>query len=80
MHDLEWDQMSAATKAKYLQIVRSLPLSKKLQITLEFSDAMRDMMAARIRAERPGISEEEVRREIIRRTLPPDLVHEVYGW
>jgi hypothetical protein len=72
--------MSPEMRDKYLEIIRSFSLAKKLQITLDFCDLVRDMMAAGIRAEHPGISEEEVRREIIMRTLPPDLVHKVYGW
>jgi hypothetical protein len=76
----EWRRMTPAMRQKYVEIVRSIPSSKKLRITMEWCDAMRAMMAAGIRAQNPGISDEDVRKEIIKRTLPPDLVKKVYGW
>lgn len=76
----ELDRMSPEMREKYLEIVRAIPPEKKLKITLEYCDLMREVMAAGIRADNPGISDEGVRREIIKRTLPADLVKKVYGW
>jgi len=78
--DHEWQRMSPEARGKYLEILRRMPPGKKLKITLEYCDFIREVMAAGIRARHPGISDEEVRKEMIRRTLPPDLVRKVYGW
>lgn len=80
MSDREWDRMSTETRRKYLEMRRSTPLGRKFEITVELCDLVRETMAAGIRARHPGISEEEVRREIIRRTVPPDLRKKAYGW
>ena len=76
----ELDRMTPEAREKYLEIIRNMPPGKKLKNTLEFCDFMRSVMAAGVRARNPGISEEEVRKEIIRHTLPPDIVRKVYGW
>lgn len=76
----ELDRMSPEMRKKYIEIVNAIPPERKLEIIMEWCDAMREMMAAGIRANNPGISEEDVRKEIIKRTLPPDLVKKVYGW
>jgi methionine aminopeptidase len=80
MLDVEWEKMPEKVRAKYIEILRSIPLGRRFEITAELCDAMRDAMAAGIRAMNPGISDEEVRKEVIKRTLPPDIVKKVYGW
>ncbi len=76
----EWRRMTPEMREKYLEIVRSIPPGKRARIAMEWSDAVREMMAAGIRSQHPGISEEDVRKEVIKRILPPDLVKKVYGW
>ena len=78
--DPEWDRMSEKAKAKYIEILRAIPIGRRLEITIELCNTVRDLMAAGIRAAQPGISDEEVRKEIIRRTVPEDLRKKVYGW
>ena len=80
MDQYELRKMPPRVREKYLQILRDMPPAKKLRIAIEHNDCVRAFVRAGIRAENPGISEEEVRREIIRRTLPPDIVKKVYGW
>lgn len=80
MSDAEWNKMSPATRKKYLEIIRSIPLGRRLEITAEFCDLVRETMADGIRARHPGISEEEVRREMTRRTVPEDLRKKAHGW
>lgn len=80
MDDYELRKMAPRVREKYLQILRDMPPAKKLRVVLEWCDANREMMKAGIRALNPGIGEEEVRRELIRRILPPDIVKKVYGW
>ncbi len=80
MSELEWKKMSPASREKYLEMRRSTPLGRKLEIVVELCDLVRETMAAGIRARHPGISEEEVRREIIRLTVPEDLRKKAYGW
>lgn len=72
--------MSPATRQKYLEIIRAMPLGKRLQIAIEHSDYIRELMKSGIRRRNPGITEEGVRRKLIRMTLPPDLVTKVYSW
>jgi len=76
----ELDRMAPEARDKYLEIIRSIPPGKKLRIAIEHNEAVRALLRAGIRSRNPGISEEEVRREVIRRTLPPEIVEKVYGW
>ena len=78
--DPEWDRMPKKVRERYIEILRSIPLGRRLEITAEHCDVVREMMAAGIRAQRPGISEEEVWREIIKRTVPEDLRRKAYVW
>ncbi|MEN6521037.1 MAG: hypothetical protein ABFD46_07805 [Armatimonadota bacterium] len=80
MQEPEWDRMSEKAKRKYIEVLRGIPIGRRLEITAELSQAVRDLMAVGIRAKNPDITDEELRREIIRRTLPADLVKKVYGW
>ena len=80
MGDPEWDRMSPKMRQKYIEVLRAIPLGRRLEITAELCDFVRDTMAAGIRERNPGISEEDVRREIIRRTVPENLRKRAYGW
>jgi len=79
MDQYEWQRMAPVVREKYLEILRAMPLSKRLQIAVEHSQYIRDLMRSGIRSRNPGISEEGVRKEMARLTLPPDLVKKVYG-
>ena len=80
MRDPEWDRMPKKAREKYIEILRSIPLGRRFEIAAELCDLVRETMAAGIRAQNPGISDEEVRREIIRRTVPEELRKKAYGW
>jgi methionine aminopeptidase len=80
MRDPEWERMPKKAREKYIEILRSIPLGRRFEITAELCDFVRETMAAGIRAQNPGVSDEEVRREIIRRTVPPDLRKKAYDW
>jgi len=80
MQEPEWDRMTEKARQKYIEVLRSIPIGRRLEITAELCQSVRDLMAAGIRARNPDITDEELRREIIRRTLPPELVKKVYGW
>ena len=80
MHDPEWERMPEGVRRKYIEILRRIPPGRRFEITAELCDLVRTTMAAGIRARRPGISDEEVQREIIRRTVPEDLRKRAYGW
>ena len=80
MDQYEWHKMSPSVREKYLEIIRAMPLSKRFKIALDHSDYIRELMKSGIRMRNPGISEEGVRRELIRLTLPSELVKRVYGW
>ena len=80
MDGLEWEKMPENVRQEYLKIIRRIPSSKRMEAAAELSDMVRDMMAAGIRAANPGISDEDVFKEIVKRTLPADLVKAAYGW
>lgn len=76
----ELDRMRPEVREKYLEIVRAIPLGRKLELTAEFCDTTREWVMAGIRAQHPDFSEEDIRREYIRRNLSPALRRKVYGW
>jgi hypothetical protein len=76
----ELERMTPEAREKYLEIIRGIPPGKKLRLAIEHNESVREFMKAGIRARNPGISDEDIRKEIIRRTLPPEIVKKVYGW
>jgi hypothetical protein len=72
--------MSKKAREKYIEVLRSIPIGRRLEITAELCDLVRDAMAAGIRARNHGISEEDVQKEMIRLTVPEDLRKKAYGW
>lgn len=76
----EMHRMQPEMREKYLEIVRAIPLGRKLELTAEFCDTTREWAMAGIRAQHPDFSEEDVRREYIRRNLSPALRRKAYGW
>lgn len=80
MGDPEWDRMSEKARAKYIEILRAIPIGRRFEITAELCDTVRENMAAGIRRRHPEFGEEDVRRELIRMTVPEDLRKKAYGW
>jgi len=80
MDDYELRKMPPRVREKYLEIIRNMPPAKKFRVVLEWCDANREMMKAGIRADQPGIGEADLRKELIKRILPPDILKKVYGW
>ena len=76
----ELDRMPPHVREKYLEILRAIPPGRKIEIACELSDLARELMSTGIRARSPGISDEDLRREIIKRSVPEDLRRRVYGW
>lgn len=76
----ELDRMHPRVREKYLEILRSIPIGRRLEITSEFCDSIRELVADGIRHQHPDWTEADVRREILRRALPEDLRKRVYGW
>ncbi len=76
----EIDRMPPKVREKYLEILRAIPIGRRIEITAEFCDATRELMVAGIRLANPDISDDALRKEVIRRTLPEDLRKRVYGW
>jgi hypothetical protein len=76
----EIERMPPRVRRKYLEIIRAIPPGRKIEIACELSDLTRELMVGGIRARHPGISDEDVRKEIIKRNLPEDLRRRVYGW
>ena len=76
----ELDKMSPKVREKYLEIIRAIPPGRKMEITLEFCDSMRKLVAENIRFRNPKITNSELHQEIIKRMLPEDIRKKVYGW
>ncbi|MHB9037613.1 MAG: hypothetical protein ACYC64_13175 [Armatimonadota bacterium] len=75
----ELDRMSPKTREKYLEIIRAISPGRKIEITVDFCDSVRQMVLDVIRSENPEASETEVRRMFARRVLPPEICDKVYG-
>jgi hypothetical protein len=73
----ELDRMPPRVRQKYLEIIRAIPPGRKIEIAAELGDAMRALVLDSIRDERPGASEEEIRHEFLRRTVPADLYEKI---
>lgn len=71
--------MPERVREKYLEMVRHIPPGRKFRQAFEYTDLIRSIMVAGIRAQHPGISDDEVREEMRRRILPPDLRRKAYG-
>lgn len=76
----ELDRMSPEAREKYLEILRSIPIGRKLEITASFCDAMREMVISAIRSENPDASEMDILKELSMRVLPEDIRKKAYGW
>ncbi|HEY0384445.1 MAG TPA: hypothetical protein VGC64_00470 [Pyrinomonadaceae bacterium] len=67
-------------QAKQFELIRSLPVWKRLALTCELIQATRLLMSADLRRRFPKASEEELRRRWIAEVLPRDQVISVYGF
>ena len=76
----EIERMPPKVRRKYIEIERSIPRGRKLEIAASFSGGMRRLVRNSIRSKHPDLSEENVRKEFARRELPPELRRRVYGW
>ncbi len=62
------------------QMMRRMPVWKRLALTCELIQATRKLMLADLRRRFPQASEEELRRRLIARLLSPDEVRHAYGF
>ncbi|MBC7911670.1 MAG: hypothetical protein H7Y30_14285 [Pyrinomonadaceae bacterium] len=62
------------------QMMRQVPVWKRLALTCEMIQATRKLMLADLRRHFPQASEEELRRRLIARLLSPDEVRRAYGF
>jgi hypothetical protein len=75
----EIDRMRPEVREKYLEMVRSIPPGKKIEITVAFCDTVREFVMDVIRSENPGASQDFIQAEFRKRILPDDLRRKVYG-
>ena len=75
----ELDRMPERVRAKYLEILRAIPPGRKIEITLDFCDSMRELVLGIVRSENPEASEDEIRKEFFKRVLPEDTYTKVFG-
>jgi hypothetical protein len=72
--------MTPKMRAKYIEVLRAIPMGRRFEITADLCDTLRENMAAGIRNRHPEYAEYEVSRELIRMTVPEDLRKKAYGW
>ena len=75
----ELDRMPKRVRDKYLEILRAIPPGRKIEITVDFCDATRELVLGVIRSQHPDATEDEIRREFSRHVLPEDIRKRVYG-
>lgn len=76
---LEQRHESAAVRDLINRIDRRDEPARKAQRAAEALQMTLAFMEAGIRHQQPTLSPDQVRRELLRRRLPPDLFHRVYG-
>lgn len=62
------------------ELMRQIPIWKRLALTCELIQATRKLMLADLRRRFPQASEEELRRRLIARLLTRDEVIQAYGF
>jgi hypothetical protein len=75
----ELDRMPKRVRERYLEMVRRIPPGRKFRQAFEYTDLIRGIMVAGIRAQHPDISDDGIREEMRKRILPPDLRRKAYG-
>lgn len=80
MDEYELNKMTPKVREKYLETMRDMPPGKIMKLALDLNEFRRDLIRTRIRAQNPGIGEEDLRKELICSILPADIVKKVYGW
>jgi hypothetical protein len=65
---------------KQFELLRRLPVRKRLALTCELIQATRKLMLADLRRRFPRATEEELRRRLIARLLTRDEVIRAYGF
>ena len=65
---------------KQFELLRRMPVWKRLALTCELIQASRKLMLADLRHKFPQASEEELRRKLIARLLTRDEVIRAYGF
>jgi len=68
----EIERMPPKVREKYLDMLRSIPPGRKIEIAAEFCDAVREFVMGVIRSDHPNASEDEIRREFSKRVLPEE--------
>lgn len=73
------DTTSAAMK-KHYEMMRGVPLSKRLILALDLTEATRKLVLIDLHHRFPNATEIEIRERFISRVLPRASVIEVYGF
>lgn len=71
---------SPQAEAVLIDLARSLPPRRKLEIAIGMSQAVREAALAGIRSRHPRASGEEIRKRLAALVLPRELVIAAYGW
>jgi hypothetical protein len=64
----------------HYKMMRRLPAPRRLALAFALTEALRNLILAKLRQKFPQASDEEIRRRFIARVLPPEDVIRVYGF
>jgi hypothetical protein len=71
---------SPETERALIEAIRQAPVWKRIALVCDLIDASRALALADLRRQHPAASEEELRRRLAFRLLPPEDVKRAYGW
>lgn len=68
-----WDDTSPEAERVVLEVYRRMPPARRARQVVELTQAVQQLQQARIRADHPGATEEELRLLFVAAWLPPEL-------
>src|SRR5262245_64327986 len=71
---------SREAQLKVFELLRDVPVNKKVALTFELIQTMRLMILASLRRQFPSANQAELRRRLIARLLPREDVIKAYGF
>ena len=77
MRDLEREVQSKKVTLKLIEIYRSLPGEKKLELSAELYEMSRDLLKIGILSREPDLTEEELEKRLLERLLPKNLLEKI---
>jgi hypothetical protein len=74
------DDTTPAAEAALIRRARELSPAEKLELVAAMTRSLWGLAEAGVRSRHPAASDEEARRRLAARVLPPELVLAAFGW